>query len=210
MPKVLAPVAGRPFIALLLERLAEAGIRRAVICTGHGADAVEKSLGKGFGPMSLDYSREPSPLGTAGALRAALEIAAGDILLAVNGDTLVDADLGAFIRWFESTGASAGLLLVPALDSDNCGRVETDREGQVTAFSEKPETGQGGDSWASAGAYLFRRDFLLEIPSGRPVSLERETLPQAVGKGFYGFRTDGRFWDIGTPETYSLVKERFS
>lgn len=210
MPKVLAPVAGHPFLALVLERLAETGIRRAVLCTGFGADAVEKSLGSKFGPMSLAYSRESSPLGTAGALRSALEIVGGDTLLALNGDTLVEADLGAFNRWFEGLGASAGLLLVPASGSDSCGMVETDVQGRVTAFNEKPGTGQGADSWASAGVYVFSRKFLLVIPCGRPVSLEYEILPQAVGRGLFGYRTEGRFWDIGTPETYSLVKERFS
>src|SRR5215470_6441682 len=87
VPKVLAPVAGRPFLAWLLDQLVEFGFRDAVLCTGHMAEMVESNFGKCFGPLELHYSREAFPLGTGGALRLAAERTDSDLVLALNGDS---------------------------------------------------------------------------------------------------------------------------
>src|SRR4051794_33917470 len=65
-PKVLAEVAGRPFLAYLLDQLASAGAREVVLCTGYLAEQVRAALGESYAGMGLSYSREPSGLGTAG------------------------------------------------------------------------------------------------------------------------------------------------
>src|SRR6185437_12914125 len=71
-PKVLAPVHGRPYLTYLLDQLAEAGLCRVVLLTGYLADQVRAAFGDSYADLSLTYSPEPSPLGTAGALRRAL------------------------------------------------------------------------------------------------------------------------------------------
>ncbi|MGB9105690.1 MAG: HAD-IIIA family hydrolase, partial [Terriglobales bacterium] len=95
-PKVLAPVAGRPFLAYLLEQLVQAGAGKAVICTGHLAEQVRATFGGSFGPMPLIYSQEQQPLGTAGALRQALPLLDSDPVLVLNGDSYCDVDIAAF------------------------------------------------------------------------------------------------------------------
>jgi NDP-sugar pyrophosphorylase family protein len=73
-PKVLARVHGKPFLSLLLDQLAAAGIRSAVLCTGYLGEQVQAEFGDSYGSIRLAYSQESSPLGTAGALRLALPI----------------------------------------------------------------------------------------------------------------------------------------
>src|SRR5258706_5498324 len=83
--KVVARVGGVPFLSFVLDRLADAGCHRAVLCTGHLAESVESHFGEEHAGMSLTYSREETPLGTGGALRRALASTTDETLLCVNG-----------------------------------------------------------------------------------------------------------------------------
>src|SRR5687767_11942785 len=98
-PKALAEVAGRPFLAWQLDWLASVGVRRAVICSGYLGDMVEQCFGKSHGNVALVYSRESEPLGTGGALRAALGSIDSGTTLVLNGDSLCDADLIDFANY---------------------------------------------------------------------------------------------------------------
>src|SRR5690349_11866919 len=89
VPKVLAPVHGRPFLACLLDQLADAGLTHAVLCTGYRADLVAAAFGTKYRNLTLDYSEETEPLGTGGALRLAIDRARSQTVLAMNGDSFV-------------------------------------------------------------------------------------------------------------------------
>src|SRR5207245_6448652 len=97
-PKVLARIRGRQFLAYLLDQLSEAGITKAVLCTGYKADEVEAAFGRRFRNVELQYSREYEPLGTAGALRAALPLFDSDPVLVLNGDSYCDFPFSAFVE----------------------------------------------------------------------------------------------------------------
>jgi NDP-sugar pyrophosphorylase family protein len=207
LPKVLAPVRGRPFLAYVLDQLAAAGVERAVLCTGHGAQQVEAALGTRHGSLALAYSRESEPLGTGGALRLALEHLSGDTLLVLNGDSYADADLGAFLAAHRAFGGAGTLLLAEVADAGRYGRVERDAGGRLCAFLEKTAGGRG---WINAGVYLLGRGLLQGIPAGRKLSLERDILPHWVPLGLFGHETRGRFIDIGTPESYAAAERFFA
>jgi NDP-sugar pyrophosphorylase family protein len=104
--------------------------------------------------------------------------------------------------------AMATLLLVENSDTKRYGKVEIDGNGIILKFEEKTES--EGPGWINAGIYLFQQGFIKSIPSERPVSLEREIFPSWIGKGLYGFKSDGLFIDIGTPESYQAAKQFFS
>jgi D-glycero-alpha-D-manno-heptose 1-phosphate guanylyltransferase len=204
--KVLAEFGGRPFLAVLLDQLADLGMREVVLCTGHLGEQVQSALGRTHGPLHLVYSRETSPRGTAGALRAALPLLKSDTVLVMNGDSFCEADLKAFWAWHCAREADATLLLARVEDTRRYGRVRVDDDGFVLSFDEKD--GTGGPGWINAGIYLVGRQLLLEIPPDRAVSLERTVFPEWIGRGLYGYRCDSRFLDIGTPEAYAAA-ERF-
>lgn len=211
-PKVLANVSGRPFVAYLLDQLADAGVRRVVLCTCYRADQVKAALGLAYRDLQLIYSEEGSPLGTGGALRLALPALTTKCTLVMNGDSFCETDLGQLKAWHDEHQAAGTILLARVADTSRFGSVEMNEQSRVTAFREK--SGGGGPGWINAGIYLLRRELLEGIPSGRSVSLERDVFPSWIGRGLYGFRSpEGRFLDIGTPESYAeaehfLARER--
>jgi NDP-sugar pyrophosphorylase family protein len=148
--------------------------------------------------MSLQYSQEPSPLGTGGALRFALPLLQSETVLVLNGDSFSEVNLRAFCLVHRLRGAQVTLLLAEVTDTGRFGRVELDGEGRVTGFREKGKTGGG---WVNGGVYLVNRPLLQAIPPQQIVSLEQDLFPAWIGRGFFGFRSQGRFIDIGMPES---------
>ena len=222
-PKVLAEVRGRPFLTYLLDQLAGAGVRTVVLCTGYLGEQVQAMFGDSYGSLRLVYSQESSPLGTAGALRLALplfkpglspglerseaEANVSDSVLVMNGDSFCQANLRAFWAWHCARGADATLLLTRMPDTKRYGRVHVDADGLVLRFDEKDD--EGGPGWINAGIYLLSHRLLLTIPANRTVSLEQEVFPAWIGRGLYGYRSEGRFLDIGTPEAYTVAEQFF-
>lgn len=202
-PKVLAPVAGRPFLGHLLDRLASAGVRRTVLCLGHLADRVEAWLDREEVRHGMEIVRlvEPSPLGTAGAIAFARPQLRTDPVLVMNGDTFVDADLASFVASHARSGAAASVLCVAVQDASRYGRVDVGLDGRVLRFREK----QPGSGIVNAGVYLFSAGFLDGIAAEKAVSLERDILERAPPGALNAYATRARFIDIGTPESLAAA-----
>jgi D-glycero-alpha-D-manno-heptose 1-phosphate guanylyltransferase len=208
LPKPLAPVSGRPFLAHLLDSLTAAGAQRVLLLVGHKGEQIRRALGNRYAGASLDYSTEPEPLGTGGALRHALGRVSCPTVLLLNGDSFCEFDPVGFVRFHRRRGADASLVLTKVDDAGRFGRVQTTFGGRVVAFDEK---GAGGPGWINAGAYLLERDLLREVTAGRPVSLERELLPAWVeSKEVFAYRCSGAFLDVGTPESYAAAPAFFA
>ena len=204
-PKSLAPVEDEPFLALKLRDLAASGVREAILCVAHGAEAIKAELGDGRSlGVALHYSHEPGQLGTAGAVRWA----AGRVTrtaLVLNGDTHLPLDLRALVREHRGSGAAISMGLARVEDVTRFGQIDLDQRGKVTRFGEK--TGAGGAGWINAGAYLMEPRVLKAIPRGEPCSLEYDVFPRWVAAGeVQGLRCPGQFFDIGTPEDYTAFQ----
>ena len=206
-PKVLAQVGDRPFIFYLLDQLAAVRVREVVLCTGYLAHQVRDTLGETYGPMNLLYSQEPSPLGTGGALCFALPLLESEPVLVLNGDSFCEANLRAFCLVHRLRGAQASLLLAEVTDTGRFGWVALDEEGRITGFREKGKATGGG--WVNGGIYLINRALLETIPPQQTVSLEQDLFPAWIGRGLYGFRSQGRFIDIGVPESLAGAETFF-
>lgn len=206
-PKVLAEVSGKPFLVYLLEQISSAGIRKVVFCTGYMAEKIQNRLGDTYGPLHILYSREDEPLGTGGALRLALPYLSSDTVLVMNGDSYTDIDLGSYVNWFFQKDCEAALLLTRVLDTSRYGSVTISEDENITAFNEKRTS--SGVGWINAGVYLMRKSVIASIPAGQSYSLEYELFPSLVGKKLYGFCSEGRFIDIGTPESYAVTEDFF-
>ncbi|MBI1924859.1 nucleotidyltransferase family protein [Candidatus Poribacteria bacterium] len=207
-PKVLAEIQGRPFLAYLLDQLAVAGVRDVVLCTGYMGEQVQAMFGDSYGCLRLVYSQESSPLGTAGALRLALPLFKSTSVLVMNGDSFCETDLKAFWTWHCARDAEATLLLTQMPDTRRYGRVHLDADGLVSRFDEKND--KRGCGWINAGIYLIHHRLLLTIPKSGAVSLEREVFPAWIERGLYGYPSEGRFLDIGTPEAYAIAERFFA
>jgi D-glycero-alpha-D-manno-heptose 1-phosphate guanylyltransferase len=217
-PKVLATVLGKPFLAYLLDQLAEAGVERVVLLTGYRGEQIQEEFGDRYGHLSLDYSMETAPLGTAGALRLAMpklfpagargtEPTARSVLV-LNGDSYCQSDLRLFRAFHDHARADASLVLARVADTSRFGKVETTSRNRLERFLEKQEAGGAGS--INAGIYLINRELIEQIPEGRAVSIEREMFPTWLRTHtLVGFGSVGSFLDIGTPETYRAAEQFF-
>lgn len=204
LPKVLAPVAGRPFLHYVLHYLRSQDISDVVLCTGYGAEQV---LGycKDGSPWDLHIRDWPEAeqLGTGGAIKHAQFLIASNPFLVLNGDSLVRADLHDLVTFHTEKQARITMILTEVPDKMRFGSVVLASDGSIAGFSEKGSQGAG---LINAGIYLMDRAVLEAIPTGRNVSIERDVFPRFMGKGLYGMVTPGPFIDIGTPEAYAMAQ----
>lgn len=207
VPKALAPVAGRPFLALLLDALASQGMRRAVLATGYLGNQIEDAFGATWRGMALGYSREARPLGTGGAIALALRMLEGDTCFVLNGDTWLQLDYAVFDAEMGAVGRALGLALARVPDVARYGAVHLDRA-CVTGFAEKEASGPG---YINAGVYRIVRSLADDFPVADAFSFERDVLVPAVARGGVGAftQTDG-FIDIGVPEDFLRAQSVFS
>jgi len=179
VPKPLAPVAGRPFLAWLLGRLAASGMRRCILATGYLSDVIEHRIGTRWQGMEIAYSLEPEPLGTGGAIRLAANRLHGDAAHVLNGDTWLEYDPGALEDAARATGAPMAIALARVEDVARYGSVDVD-QGRVAGFREKGEAGPG---WINAGCYFLCADALAALPARHAFSFEQDVLQPRVQAG---------------------------
>ena len=206
-PKVLAPAGGRPFLSWWFDALDAQGFRDVVLCTGYRAGQVRDSFGSVHRNLRLRYSAEEEPLGTAGALRHALELFRSEPVLVLNGDSFCDVDLSAFCHNHRQSGLRASLVLARVEDTSRFGSVQFQSGGRIEAFREKISRAEPG--WINAGVYLFSRELLAALPAKQSLSLERDVLPHWIPDGINTFHGAGKFLDIGTPESLAQAEDFF-
>lgn len=204
VPKPLLTVAGRPFITYLLDQLSDAGVSQAILCTGHLSEVIEETLGARYGDVELVYSKEPFPLGTAGALRNALSLIDEPALIAMNGDSYVSADLGSFAEWADERNS---ILAVHVDETNRYGSITFDDSKRIVRFDEK--SASAGPGWINGGVYILTRELIAGVEAGKTVSIERDTFPAAIGSGIYVWQSDGGFLDIGTPDSLEAAETFF-
>ncbi|MFI1660771.1 sugar phosphate nucleotidyltransferase [Streptomyces sp. NPDC020472] len=208
-PKPMVPAAGVPFLTHQLARARAAGIEHIVLATSYLAEVFEPYFGDGSAlGLSLEYVTEEEPLGTGGAIRnvaSRLHSGPDDPVLIFNGDILTGLDIQALVDTHSSSGADVSLHLTRVEDPRAFGLVPTDDTGRVTAFLEKPQTPEEiVTDQINAGAYVFKRSVIDSIPTGRPVSVERETFPELLSSGAHlQGMVDSTYWlDLGTPQAF--------
>ena len=204
LPKALAPLQGKPFLARMLTWLRDRGLPNVVILAGYGADQLRETLGDGseYG-VKLEWSVETEPLGTGGALKLAEPFVDGPVLV-VNGDTLGDADPWTLERDRWERGAIGAVSLYRVEEAAARGRVEHEGD-RIVRFVEK-DMEYRGPAWVNGGQYAFSPELWRHLGPGAS-SLERDVLPKLAAAGrLAGIENAGRFWDIGTPEDFERAE----
>jgi D-glycero-alpha-D-manno-heptose 1-phosphate guanylyltransferase len=211
-PKVLALISNRPFLDILLERLAGIGFSRFVLCTGYLheqiASHVASSCASGAYPYAVDFSVEREPLGTGGALLNARNSISSDSFFVFNGDTFCDVDCAAFFRFHQEKKSLCSLALSSTLDARDYGGVVIDEDSRIQGFFEKNTEHSG---LVSAGAYIMNKgvfDRMVELRQAS-FSLERDFFPTLISSSFFGYSAPISFLDIGVPERYQKAQDMF-
>lgn len=205
-PKPLASVGSSSFLELLIRQLRHQGIRRLVMCTGYLGDQIESEFGDGrAGEVAIEYSKEPHPLGTAGAVKLAQRYLK-DVpdFLVMNGDSFLEIDFRRLIKFHRAHGGLVSMAVSRVQNATRYGTVKVDAGGRVVGFAEK--TGSDSSGLINAGVYVFNRGVLDHMPDG-PASLERDVFPQLLDHGMYALEQHGMFIDVGTPEDYARAQQ---
>lgn len=203
-PKPLIDVAGRPFLAHVLDKLCIPEIDGFVLATGFHAKQVSNVIKSIWQGRPVLYSVEEQPLGTGGAIRLAMESFSLDRALVVNGDTLFDCDLHALVDCFEESAWMTRMSLRHVGDCARYGRVRVADDGRVIGFGEK---GHAGPGLINAGIYLQLRD-PLDSFGAAPFSFETDYLAKLnPAWPIQGQVQDGYFVDMGIPEDLARARK---
>lgn len=198
LPKPMAPVAGRPFLEVVLSTLARKGFSRIILSLGYQANTITSYFGLRYLGMELAYEVEDSPLGTGGAIRQALIRCRSDHVFVFNGDTYLDLE----VPQVEAVWQRDHIPLIVARslpDTGRYGRLIT-RGKEVLGFAEK---GGSGPGLINAGCYVLPVTLLERFKLGQAFSFEVDFLEKSVGVlPIDFFLTAGDFIDIGVPEDY--------
>jgi len=198
VPKPMAPIAGRPFLEILLHSLAQKGFSRIVLSLGFMADKISNYFGSHFSGIDLVYSVEGTPLGTGGGVRLAMEHVTEDHVFIFNGDTFLDLEVGE-VEQHWTTHQHPMIVGREVANAERYGRLLV-ADGAVSGFSEK---GSAGPGLINAGCYVLGRQHLNDYPIGAAFSLETDYLAHAVQmRRFDVFVTRAQFIDIGVPEDF--------
>jgi D,D-heptose 1,7-bisphosphate phosphatase len=203
LPKPMIPVAGKPILARQIELARRHGITEIMLLTGYLGEAIEDYFGDGsrFG-VHLRYRREPSPLGTAGAL-AQVEDWIREDFLVFYGDLVMDVDLDALAAEHNAHRPLATLVVHPNNHPDDSDLLAIDAAGRITGFYPKPRQ-PGGDyrNLVNAALYLLSPEIFRHLPRAKAADLGRDIFPALVraGQPVFGYQTSEYLADVGTPE----------
>lgn len=207
LPKPLAPVAGRPFLAIVLEQLRAQGFASAVLSVGYRHELIRSAFGDRFDGLALRYAVEDRPLGTGGAMRLAARDCSEPDVFVLNGDTFAEVDFAAMLRAHRQAGAVLTVCAVEVADTTRYGRLLVE-DARIAGFAEK---GVAGAGLINAGIYLMRRELLLQPGLPEAFSFENDVLAAKLDElRPLAYATHGRFVDIGVPEDYARAQSMFA
>ena len=207
-PKPLMPLLDEPVVGMTLRLLRRHGIRSATLTVCYRAEDIRRALGDGsaYG-MALRYAVEETPRGTAGSVRDAARDMEGTVLV-LSGDGLTDADLTALWERHRASGAETSLVVKLVENPGEYGVCETDADGRILRFAEKPGKDARPGSLVNTGIYFLEKNVLERIPEDGQYDFGRELFPAmlAAGVKLQALETDAYWCDIGSPSAYARAQ----
>lgn len=203
--KSLVPVCNKPAILYLIEWLRSHDVKRVVLALGRYNEDLAEAFPPGSVPgLELLPVFEQVRLESGGAIRNAVAaVGIEDRFIVLNGDVYVDFDLDAAVRAHLEAEAQLTLALTPVQDPSPFGVAVVDERSMVTGFVEKPPRAEAASNLVNAGAWIFEREIVEQIPPGA-VRVEETLFPSLVARHqtVLGYRFEGPWADIGTPQRY--------
>jgi len=204
IPKVLAPIRGRPFLDWIFDELLKQGIRRVVLATGYLADHIASHVAKRR-DIECILSHETEPLGTGGAIKQAQSYLTSELTLVFNGDSYVHLSLQALLDFHQHHKADMTMALSSVTKGKDYGKVIVDINQRVIGFIEKKT--ESDDKLINAGVYCFSKKVIINMPFNQYFSLEKDWIPSNLN--FYmisGMTIEQPVYDIGTRERYMVLQ----
>ncbi len=202
-PKPMAPISGKPFLAYLIEYLAQQGVREVILSVHYLREQIQAFFKSEYAGVAIRYAVEETPLGTGGAIALSLkEVQTNEPVFVLNGDTFVKLDYQAMYAHHVAQRATLTMALRSIEDCARYGKVITNDE-VITDFREKGEAGAG---WINAGVYLLQPDVFAPYNLPATFSFETDFLqPNLATIQPRFFAANGYFIDIGIPADYATA-----
>ncbi len=206
LPKPLMPIGDVPILEVVVRQRKRAGFDDITLAVGYLAELLMAYFGDGekLG-VRIHYSREDEPLGTAGPL--ALVQGLAEPFLMMNGDLLTSIDYGRLWQAHAARRAIATLVTFQRDVQIDLGVIETDGEGRVRGYIEKPTY----HYTVSTGIYVFEPSVLRYISPRARMDLPElilKLLADGQQVATYPFR--GIWLDIGRIDDYQRAVEEFA
>jgi mannose-1-phosphate guanylyltransferase len=200
----MVPVLNRPFLEHTLACLKSCEVNDVILALGYLPESVRSYFGDGSGSgVRLTYVVEDNPLGTGGAVKN-VEQYLDSTFLVLNGDIFSDIDIADMLAFHRGKGAKVTIALTWVDDPCPFGVVETDSEGRVERFVEKPSPDRVTTHWINAGIYIIEPEVLEHVPPNTHYMFERGLFPHLLelGEPVCGYSSSGYWLDMGTPQKY--------
>ena len=207
LPKPMIPVGDKPLLEHQIEYFKRHSIRKFVIATGYLGKIIEDYFEDGARwNVEIKYARGNRPLGTAGQLKTAEPFINGTFV-AINGDIIISVDLRKMIAFHQKSEAFSTIALRPFRTRVPYGIIKLREENRIESWQEKPEI----DLIMNVGLYVLEREVFCLIPADHVASLERETFPMMINKGYklLGFISDTEYFDVTDMNALEKVNNRF-
>lgn len=204
LPKPMAPIGNRPFLAYLFDYLENQGVNKVILSTGYKHEVIENYFGNQYQRISILYSREEEPLGTGGAIKKAFEKVEDENVFILNGDTFFAVNLMEMKSNHLNSQVDLTIALKPLENFDRYGVVLT-AGNRITAFKEKGYQKIGN---INGGIYLANQSLFEGLTLPAKFSFEKDVLEEQVNyKQFSSYVTDSYFIDIGIPQDYEKAQK---
>jgi len=203
-PKPMIPVANRPMIEYIVEKIKNSGYTELVVTLSYLKNQLKHLLNERYPELNIKYSVEKQPFGTAGGVKKA-EKYLDDTFFVLSGDVLVDVDLNKLLNFHRKHNALATMVLTPVDDPSHFGIAVLDEEKQIIKFLEKPAPHEVFSKIANTGTYILEPEIFNYIENRKgEVDFSHDVFPRLIEEkaGIYGYVLDGYWNDVGRPKTY--------
>jgi NDP-sugar pyrophosphorylase family protein len=198
-PKALVPIGSRALASYQVELLVASGVARVIVSCAAGTGDLFRSVLGGLGAEIVSVE-EPTPLGRGGGLRlAASERQEAGPVLALNGDELLDVDIGSLLAQHAATDAAATVTVAPLRSAFGVVDVE---ENLITGFREAPRL----PYWVNCGLYVLGEEAIDRLPERG--DHERTTFPAlAAERRLRAFFHEGTWLTVNTPKDLRVAED---
>ena len=205
LPKCMAPVNGKPFIAFVIEHLLEQGIDKFILALGYKSEVIVDFIDHQYPSLNFQFVIEEEPLGTGGAILLACNQSTTENVIATNGDTLFKVNLEKLSALHLQRRSECTLSLKPMQNFERYGVVELNTDQSVSSFKEKQFYQNG---LINGGLYALNVKSFLDKQLAEKFSFEKDYLEKYFVEGkMFGSVSDEYFIDIGIPEDYSRANK---
>jgi len=208
IPKVMAPVNGRPFLEYILDYLENYIVEHVVLSVGYKHEIIQNHFGNKYKSIAIDYAIEEEPLGTGGGIKLAFDKIGDNRAYVLNGDTMFRINLIRLFDFHLTKSSSFAIVLRQVADVSRYGAVDIDKNKRVTRFNEKGI--RQGPGLINGGVYLLHKKFFAENNFPAKFSIEKDGFEKMVETyPYYGLLCKQYFLDIGIPEDYQKAQHEF-